>query len=318
MRVNPRYTLVVLASLCVMPVSGQTPGISPIPVILPGNTVPLDSEQFVFLGPRVSELTISYPSELDPGAAAGARRTYKVKMLNQVQPVVSTAVKELPDGTFEYVYTVRNGPEAQDAIKVLSLGLPATDALISAENSQEKSEWTATRQLSSRHRAPLPGAASMTPVMFSTWRDSGGSGIAPGQLVTTVKIRSAYRPGITILYARSGEDYDVEPNLPAAVRAQLDVMRAQEWQNKATVVVGPVFPADFSRDFIANELKYGIVRLAKQGQLREESQFVVEAQSTLEAISRAQGARIPLDHLLSAARTSTETEIANAISLSLR
>jgi hypothetical protein len=123
---------------------------------------------------------------------------------------------------------------------------------------------------------------------------------------------------MTILYARSGEDYDVEPDLPAAVHAQLGVMRAPEWQNKTTVVIGPVFPADFSRDFIANELKYGIARLAKQGQLSEASQFVAEAQSALETISRAQGARIPLDHLLSAARTSTETELANAISLSLR
>jgi hypothetical protein len=211
-----------------------------------------------------NRLTISCPAELDPDGFAGVRHTYKVKMLNQVQPVVSTAVKDLPDGTFEYVYTVRNGPDAQDSIKVLSLGLPATDALISAEKSHKSSSWTAAAaQVSARHSAPLAGAASMTPVMFSTWRDSGGAGIAPGQVVTTMKIRSAYRPGMTILYARSGEDYDVEPDLPTAVRAQLEVMRAPEWQNKATVVIGPVFPADFSRDFIANELKYGIARLTK-------------------------------------------------------
>jgi len=106
--------------------------------------------------------------------------------------------------------------------------------------------------------------------------------------------------------------------LQTAVRAQLEVMRAPEWQNKATVVIGPVFPADFSRDFIANELKYGIARLAKQGQLNEKSQFVAEAQSILGTISRARGARIPLDELLSAAQTSNEAEVANAISLSLR
>jgi hypothetical protein len=317
MKTTTTYTLFALAA-CVTSALGQqatrTGGFSPIPTVAAGSTIPLDSKQFVFLGPRVTDLTISYPSELDPGGLSGQRRTYTIKMLNQVTPIVSTTVTQNGDGTFDYVYSIQNDPKALEAIKVWSIGMPATDALLSATNSQ----WQATSQTARGHEQALPGAVSMTPVIFAVWRDPARSGIPPGKSLANVTIRSAYRPGFTLLYARSDEDYNVPADLPVAVRAQLEVMRAPDWQNRAAVVIGPLFPKEWSRDIIANELKYGIARLTGQGRLTESSAFVTAIKSALDTISSAGGVGIPLDQVRSLARTPVEIDVVNAISLSLR
>jgi hypothetical protein len=179
-----------------------TPMLSPIPFVTSGASVPPGSTQYIYRGPHVSELTISYPSELEGGGIVGVRRMFTIKMLNQVSPLVSTSVTEQQDGTFEYVYSIGNGSKARDPIKLLALALPATDVLLWPATTP----WPATTVPAQGHKNALPGAMSMTAVMFSTWQDAAGSGIAPGGFITNVRIRSAYRPGLTLLYARSNED----------------------------------------------------------------------------------------------------------------
>jgi hypothetical protein len=309
-----------MAAICTLNLSAQqaglgpTPMLSPVPIVTAGAIIPSDSKQYVFLGPKISELTISYPSDLEVGGGVGPRRTFTVKILNQVRPIVSTTVTEQQDGTFEYVYAIRNDSNARDAIKVLALALPATDALLSPATTP----WSAKSESARGHENALPGAASMTPVMFSTWRDSTGSGIAPGQLITNIRIRSAYRPGLTLLYARSNEDYDVKADLPAAVKAQVDVMRAPEWQNQAAIVIGPVYPKTLPRDFVANELSHGVARLTSAGQLNESSPAVAAIKKFLESVSRSGGVGAPVDQLRSVAQTASESELINAVMLSLR
>jgi hypothetical protein len=227
---------------------------------------------------------------------------------------VSTTVSQNDDGTYNYVYSIRNDPKAREAIKVWSIGMPATDALLSASHPR----WSSASRRAPGHENAPPGAVSMTPVMFTDWRDPEGSGIVPGQSVTSVTIRSAYRPGFTTLYARSDDDYDVPKDLPAAVSSQLEVMRTPQWRDRAVVVIGPRFPNDFSRDFVAQELKNGIDRLARQGSLAGTSPFVTAIKSALETVSGAGGAGIPLNSIVSLASTPLETDVANAISISLR
>ena len=173
MRTTTTYRLFSMAAICALNLSAQqaglgpTPMLSPTPIVMAAGLIPSDSKQYVFLGPKISELTISYPSELEVGGSVGPRRTFMVKMLNQVRPIVSTTVTEQQDGTFEYVYSIRNDSNARDTIKVLALGLPATDALLSPVTTP----WSANSQSAPGHENALPGAVSMTPVMFSTWRD---------------------------------------------------------------------------------------------------------------------------------------------------
>lgn len=320
MRTTTAYRLFSMTAICALNLSAQqagispTPMLSPIPIVTAGSIIPPDSKQYVFLGPNISELTISYPSELEVGGGVGQRGTFTVEMLNQVRPIVSTTVTEQQDGTFEYVYSIGNDSNARYAIKVLALGLPATDALLSPATTP----WSANSESAPGHENALPGAVSMTPVMFSTWRDTTGSGIAPGQLITNIRIHSAYRPGLTLLYARSNDDYVIKADLPAAVTAQLDAMRAPEWQNKAMIVIGPVYPNTLPRDFVANEFSYGLARLIGAGQLKESSLAVAAIKNVLESVSQSGGLGAPVDQLLSVAQTASESELINAVVLSLR
>ena len=323
MTTRTAYTLFSIIAICTPSLRaqqaslGRTPILSPVPFVTAGGILPSDSKQYVFLGPHVSELTISYPSDLEVGGTVGARRTFTVKMLNQVRPIVSTSVTEQQDGTFEYVYSIRNDSSARDAIKILALALPATDVLLSPAITP----WSATSESARGHENAFPGAMSMTPIMFSTWRDNTGSGIAPGAFITNVRIRSAYRPGLTLLYARSNEDYDVKADLPAAVTAQLDSLRAPEWQNQAMVVIGPVYPKSLPRDFVAREFSHGVARLTDAGQLQESSPAVTAMKKVLESVSQSGGfgaSADQLNQLRSVAQTGSERELINAVVLSLR
>ncbi len=319
MRMTNLTSVFVLPLLVALNVHGQsvgvgaTPMLSPVPILSSG-TIPTDSKQFVFLGPKASQLTISYPADIATGT--GPRQTYTVKMLNQVRPVVSTAISRMPDGTFEYSYSIRNDENAGDAIRVLSLALPATDAL----QGLTAGSWSAASDAAPGHERPLAGAASMTPVVFSVLRDTKGTGIAPGQSITNITIRSVYRPGLTLLYSRSNDDYEVPANLPDVVAQQLAVMRAPEWKNHPTIVVGPVYPKSLPRDFVANEFSYGVARLIDGGQLKESSPGVTAIKNVLAAVSRSGGQNASLDQLQSVARTATvtENELISAIVLSLR
>lgn len=320
MRTNKTFSLFSLAATCILNLSGQqvglgpTPLLSPVPVVVAGEAIPSDSKQYVFLGPKVSQLTIAYPAGIDAGRRTGAQERFTVKMLNQVRPIVSTTVTALQDGTFEYVYSIRNDSNALDPIKVLALGLPATDVLLSAASTP----WVSNSESGPGHNNPLPGAISMTPVLFSTWRDTSGLGIAPGQSINNIKIRSAYSPGFTLLYARSNEDYDVKVDLPAAVQTQLEVMRAPEWRNRALLVIGPVYPKVLPRDFVANEFGYGVGRLINSGQLTESSVGVAAIKNVLESVSRSGTLGTSAEQLRASSQTALESELINAILLSVR
>ena len=289
-------------------------GLSPIPTVTPNFTVPEESTQFVFLGPRISELTISYPANLQFAKPSGPRRTYLVKMLNQVSPVVFTTVTPNPDGTYDYVYSIRNEEGAKDPIALWSIAMPATDAVLSASHPQ----WTASKTAAPGHSKPLPNAASMSPVMFSSWQGAGGAALAPGQQVEGMRIRSPYRPGFTLLYARSAEDYALPEDAPAAVREQLEVMRGPEWMNRAVIVIGPRFPKEWGREIMADDFEHGIARLAQEGELDPSSKFVTAIKDALDVVHRSGQAVSPLGGAGLAAATPLEAAIQNAISLSLK
>src|ERR1700756_4205359 len=76
--------------LSVIAISAQiSSGISPIPTVTATTVIPDNSPQFVFLGPTIADITISYPSALQGGLASGGRTTFKIKMLNQVKPILT-------------------------------------------------------------------------------------------------------------------------------------------------------------------------------------------------------------------------------------
>jgi hypothetical protein len=77
-------------------------GLSPIPTLASGSTVPDGSPQFVFLGPSIRQVTLSYPAGLAGGNPSGALSTFQIERLNQVAHSVTTQVTANSDGTYDY------------------------------------------------------------------------------------------------------------------------------------------------------------------------------------------------------------------------
>jgi len=294
---------------------GGTASFGPIPAVAAGSAIPLDSTQFVFVGPNFSQLTISYPSAL-AGTPSADRVTFVINKLDQVVPVVSSSVTAgAATGSFNYVYALQNGSSARGPIGLWSLAVPATDAVDSASHAS----WTTTQETTAA--APtggLTGLVGITPVAFASWHAPANAAIAAGSAVSAFQLTSRYRPGLTFIYARSGEDYAVPSTLPVQVSSQLNVMRQPDWMNKRAVGIGPRFPSDWTRDVIAADFKDGVTRLIQTGDLDASSTFVAMLNTSLITVINTQGASTPLASVIAAAGTQLEKNIANAISISLQ
>jgi hypothetical protein len=291
---------------------GKTISFGPVPGVAAGSTVPLDSAQFVFIGPNFGQLTISYPSVLG-GTQSADRITFVVRKLDQVVPVVSSSVAAgTAAGSYSYTYMIGNSSPAGDQIKVWSLAVPATDAVDSASHSS----WTTSQETAAG--SPAAGLVGITPVALASWHAPAGGAIAASSAVSGFHVTSRYRPGLTFIYARSGEDYALPAPLPAQVSSQLDVMRQRDWMNKRVVGIGPRFPSDWTRDIIAADFKGGIARLIQTGDLDASSAFVTMLNGSLDVVINTQGASTPFAPVVALAGTQLEKNIANAISISLQ
>ena len=297
------------------PTAGQglRPIFSPIPTVVAGYTVPVESPQYVFLGPTVNQLTISYPAALG-GGTSSERIALTVKMLNQVKLIVSSTVTANSNGSYDYSYSIANDPSASDGVKVWSIAMPAIDAVLSASHPS----WAFSQQPANADPNPPKGTVSMSPVVLANWNSPATSPLQPNATVAGFHVESAYLPGFTLFYARSDEDYAVPAALPTAVNNQLAVMRQRDWMNSRALAIGPRFPKEWTRDVIAADFKDGVARLIESGNLDATSNFVTLLNSALDTLIGAQGAAIPLDSTIAAAGSPTEKSIANAISISLR
>jgi hypothetical protein len=102
------------------------------------------------------------------------------------------------------------------------------------------------------------------------------------------------------------------------VKEQMAIMRAPEWKNHSTIVIGPMYPKVLPRDFVANEFRYGVARLTTPGQLQDSSPAVAALKRYLETVSLSGGLNAPVDELQSVSQTSSESSLINAAILSLR
>lgn len=289
-------------------------GFSPIPTVAAGSTVPIDSPQFVFLGPTTSQLTISYPAALGGTSSAAGRITFTAKMLNQVRPTVSCNVSTNSDGAYQYAYTLVNDSAATNPIMIWSIAMPAVDAAVSATHPS----WAFSRMAANTDPNPPTGTVSMSPVTLGNWHAPQAGSLAPGGTVAGFQIASHYLPGLTLIYSRSDDDYAVPSTLPAAVLSQLAPMQQRDWMNNRSVGIGPRFPTEWTNDVIAADFKDGVARLTESGVLNQASQFVTLLNSALDTLIGAPGASIPLDAVIAAAGTPMEKNIASAIAVSLR
>src|SRR5258708_14196850 len=98
LRLNSLFTLLIIVAAAAH--AQTSAGFSPVPTVAAGSSIPLDSPQFVFLGPTTRQLTISYPAELGGASSASGRITLVTKMLHQVKTTLSRTVSRNADGTY--------------------------------------------------------------------------------------------------------------------------------------------------------------------------------------------------------------------------
>jgi hypothetical protein len=304
--------LLAALSLALTISSAQTtPVFTPVPTVTSGYVIPADSGDYVFVGPNINQLTISYPASL-AGQTTPERISLTLRALNLVKPTVSTTITPNGDGSFDYTYSISNDISSLDPIKVWSLAMPAIDAATSASHPT----WAFSQQSANGDQTPPKGMISMSPVMIANWLAPGGESVVAGASMAAFKLNSPYLPGFTIIYARSAVDYAAPANLPPAVNNQLNLVRQRDWMNKRLVGIGPRFPADFPVSVIAADFKEGVARLTENGTLSSASSSVIALNSALDVAIAGQGG-VPTS-VIAAAQTSTERSIASAVSASLK
>src|SRR3989442_6107969 len=244
--------------------------LSPIPAWPSDGNIPDHlRNNYVFLGPRVGEVTVSYPASLDDASQTG-RKTFTFELHNLVDPSFSVDITRDPGGVYTYNYFLRNGVAAKQAIRTWSLVGPANDSSLKASFPG----WSATKIPTARARQiALPNVSQLgAEVIFYS---GAGNDIQPGSsLLDRFHVTSDYSPGFTSAFVRSGSAFDLPSEMPTPVGDQIGVLAKPEWDSQVVVILGPRFPLGSSVQAIAADFHIGITRLIRNGKLSGDSPFV--------------------------------------------
>jgi hypothetical protein len=305
--------LCVLAGVAVFGQASTRAVLSPIPAWPSDGNIPDHlKNNYVFLGPRVGEVTVSYPANLDDPSQTG-RKTFTFELHNLVAPSVSVAIAQDPSGAYTYDYSLRNGEWAKQAIRTWSFVGPAGDSSLSANGP----DWTATKIPTARARQiALPSVSQLgAEVIFHS---GSGNDILPGSALNRFHVTSTYSPGFTTAFVRSGAAFDLPSELPTPVADQIGVLAKPDWDSQPVVILGPRFSPGSSVAAIAADFHIGITRLIRNGTLSGDSPFVKQALATLAKSVESGGIPTPGDVVKSLPKPSPgiESEIATAMQVS--
>ena len=303
--------LSVLAGVALFGQASTRAEISPIPAWPSDGNIPDHlKNNYVFLGPRVGEVTVSYPASLDDPNQTGWK-TFTFELHNLVAPRVSVVIAQDPSGVYAYDYSLQNGESAKQAIRTWSFVGPAGDSRLTASGPG----WTATKIPTARARQiALPSVSQLgAEVIFH----SGGNDILPGSGQDRFHVTSAYSPGFTTAFVRSGAVFDLPSELPTPVADQIGVLAKPEWDSQPVVILGPRFSSGSSVTAIAADFHIGITRLIRNGTLKGDSPFVKQALATLGKSVESGGIPAPSDVVnLPKPSPGIESEIATAMQVS--
>jgi hypothetical protein len=120
--------------------------ISPFPAWPPDGNIPeMLQNNYVFLGPRMGEIVVSYPAVLDNPNQTG-RRTFTFELHNQVEPTFTVQMAQGSNGVYAYDYLLRNGRSAKQSIRTWSFVGPVNDAGFSVS----RQGWSGTKTPTAR------------------------------------------------------------------------------------------------------------------------------------------------------------------------
>jgi hypothetical protein len=269
---------------------------------------------YVFLGPRLGEIIVSYPASLDDPSQTG-RRTFTFELRNQVSPTFTVQLAKDSNGLFSYDYTLRNGESAKQSIQSWFLVGPAQDASFVSTGAG----WSASKALTARTRqTALPTVSQVgATVMFHA---PAGQTMLPGDARGGFHLTSSYSPGFTTAYVKGDVGLIRFPDLPTVVGDQVGILQQPGWDSKVGVILGPRFPPEWSPQAIAADFHIGISKLVATGALQQNSPFVKAALDKLAGSIQAGGVPNVAEvvRLLPAPAAGLENEIAAAMRINGR
>ena len=314
------FLLIVLASVALFGQATPQAALSPFPIWPSDGNIPDNlKDYYVFLGPKVGQVTVSYPASLYDPSLTG-RKTFVLDLHNQVEPIFSIQISA-GNGIYNYDYVLRNGKSAKQVIKTWSLPGPANDPAFQVKGPG----WTANKALTVKARQlALPNASQaavndLQPEVIVSFFSNPGYEITPNN-EHTFHISSSYLPGFTTASVASGAVFVLPEELPTPVGDQVGVLTRLGWDSKQTLVLGPKFTANWSKQAIAADFHYGISRLTRNGNLSGDSPFVKQALATLAMAIQSGNTSALADQFRSLPKPSPglENEIAAAMQLSLK
>jgi hypothetical protein len=241
-------------------------------------------DNYIFLGPRLGEIVVSYPNTLDDPNKTG-RTTFTFALRNQVRPTFTVQLTQKADGLFGYDYTLHNGESARQSIQSWFMVGPPHDpnfVSVGAGWSARKASAVRAQQIA----LPTVSQAGAT-VMFHA---PVGQTIPPGNTRAGFHVTSSYSPGFTTAYVMGDVGLIRFPGeVPTVVGDQIGVLQEPQWDSKVAVVLGPRFPAESSPQRIAADFHVGISQLIAGEMLRPDSAFVKAALDLLASALQAGG-----------------------------
>jgi hypothetical protein len=314
------FLLTVLASVALFVQATPQAALSPFPVWPADGNVPDNlRDHYLFLGPKVGQVTISYPASLDDPRLTG-RKTFVLDLHNQVEPIFSVQISA-GNGIYNYDYVLRNGKSAKQVIKTWFFPGPANDPAFQVQGPG----WTGSKALTVKPRQlTLPNAAQaavndLQPEVIVTFFSNPGYEITPNN-EQAFHISSSYLPGFTTASVSSGVAFALPGELPTPVGDQVGVLTRLGWDSKQTLALGPKFTANWSKQAIAADFHYGISSLTRSGNLSGDSPFVKQALATLAMAIQSGNTSALANQFSSLPKPSPglENEIAAAMQLSLK
>jgi hypothetical protein len=316
-------------ALCCASAYAQQPtvatGLSPVPIWPASGIVPPQmSDRYVFLDPPANQLVLYYPENLgqaDFQTSPGSMRLERLELRDKVQPFVSVNVRRQGGGVV-YDYQIANGAGAKQAIARLELvgrEMPG-DGAMKAPPRWGQAIAAATTNTMSMSTLGFPLGKRMN------WQVAG-AGIAPGKALSGFQVTSSLLPGITVLQVEASGSAGLGKDLPRMVREQAAPMMKPGHNQQTVYTIGPRFSSgDFMLQRVV-QFQSSLGRMIRSGALDANSPAIAEAMQVLESYSQAaaQQPNAPLDTwtgpplmFTAAARPGIETEVTNALKMSLR
>lgn len=300
--INRRILLSIAAILLCIPAAEcaqETPA-PPIPIWNGEGSVPRGSgDRKVFLTPDEHSVIILWPN---PDGTI-TRRLFDLH--NTVYPELHVQMEGGP-GSFRYKYDLENGKQSKDTLVDFSVAV-YPDRQIHTESALWKGGFEPPVM---KERIGIPGAP---PGMDGLWIGDENEALIPGTITHFTLITEA-SPGFTSAATEHFPHLDLTDKWPEEILNQLDPVLDPKWIEYHFITLGPRYGPDDPAPGIAADYLIGIQELIRIRRLVQDSLFVKEAITDLDAIASGSSAHFTITQKPA---SELEAEILSALELSL-